>query len=138
MINVASRTGYSDAPKSARKHSHKKALRRHNRNEIIASATGFDCPQEEPTPSYDDLYCTVGFYVDFAVFKWDDGLDYNEDGTAYQDDAPGEHPHSYHHERADADAMVTRLLLAGVNPSRLRVAEDVWVPEWEACRIPNR
>jgi hypothetical protein len=75
--------------------------------------------------------------VPFIVFMWNDGLDYNEDGTSYQDDAPGDYPHSHHKTRKDAEIAVAYLENAGVNPNNLRISEDVLVPAWSVEHDPH-
>ena len=44
--------------------------------------------------------------VPFAVMRWDDGLDYNEDGTSYQDSPPEWYLAGAFDTRADAEQFI--------------------------------
>ena len=59
------------------------------------------------------------------------------DGTSYQDDCPGDHPHSYHLTRKDAEIMAAILEDGGCEANRITIVEGFWVPFWDAHRIPK-
>lgn len=139
MIDVAIRFSYTDTPKAIRKHASKKVRRRENTARI---AEALLASVEEPTPTAQDHYYPAldgaPVKVAAAILIWDDGLDYNMDGTAYQDDAPGDYPHSYHHSRRDAEIMAAYLEDGGCDPKRISIVEGFWVCPWDTDRIPPR
>jgi hypothetical protein len=138
MLKVATRFRYSGTPKGILKHAAAKARRRQSIKEIRDSLFA---SIEEPTPTSQDHYYPAldgaPRKVAAAVLIWDDGLDYNMDGTAYQDDAPGDHPHSYHHTRKDAEIMAMILEDGGCDPARITIVEGFWVAPWDTDRIPR-
>jgi hypothetical protein len=67
----------------------------------------------------------------YAVTVYDDGLDYDADGNSYPDDAPGHHPHSYHHTRRSAEIEAAWLQHHGTEAWRITIAEDIHVAPWE-------
>ena len=69
-----------------------------------------------------------------AVLVWDDGLDYDPDGTPHRDDAPGYWPHSYHQTIRGAEVTQCHLEAAGVAPGRVLIVDGYAVPEWDADR----
>lgn len=139
MIDVAIRFSYTDTPKAIRKHASKKVRRRENTARI---AEALLASVEEPTPTAQNHYYPAldgaPVKVAAAILVWDDGLDYNMDGTSYQDDYPGDHPHSYHHTRKDAEWMAAILEDGGCEPNRITIVENFWVPFWDVGRIPAR
>lgn len=137
MPIVTNRFSFHDTPKSLIKNSHKTRLRRDNA-EKIAEALIAQLPEPEK-PNYDkhDYGTEQAIRVPAAVLVWDDGLDWNLDGTPYQDDYPGEHPHSYHRSLKDAEMEAGWLEHTGTDPRRIRVVENYWVPFWDAHRIPS-
>lgn len=136
MSRVANRHRYSDTPKTLVKHSHRKNLRRQDRREVVDSLT--DTLVETPVPAPALLETPEYVRVPFVLLAWDSGLDWNLDGTSYQDDAPGDFPHSYHLTREDAEREQAWLEHCGSDPHDLRVASGFWVPFWDAHRIPGR
>jgi hypothetical protein len=57
--------------------------------------------------NYSDL-SGVGISIPFAVMGWDEGLDYNEDGTAYQDSPPCECVDGAFETREEAEANLLK------------------------------
>ncbi len=134
MNDVAIRSMLTTATKPIRKHASKKARRRHDIEETVDSLlASIDEPE---TPDYPED--PLDQQAPFCVMVWDDGLDYNEDGTSYQDDCPGDWPHSYHLTRKDAETAVAYLEHSGCEPHRITIVENFWVPHWDAKRIPER
>ncbi len=135
MIDVATRFTYSDTPKATIKHASRKARRRQDieevRDSLLASIDEVTFTPAIPKP-------VTPPRVAATVFVWDDGLDYNIDGTSYQDSPPGDFPHSYHHSRKDAEVMAAYLENSGCEPWRITIVEDYLPPEWDAGRIPPR
>jgi hypothetical protein len=131
MLKVATRFRYKG---TILKHAAAKARRRQSIKEIRDSLLA-----SIDTPTSQDHYLDgVPQKVAAAVLIWDDGLDYDMDGTSYQDDAPGDHPHSYHHTRKDAEIMAMILEDSGCDPARITIVEGFWVAPWDIHRIPPR
>lgn len=139
MLKVATRFSYSDTPKAILKYAAAKVRRRQDIEEVRDSLLASIEPPELTSRNH--------YYPDFdsppqkvaaVVFIWDDGLDYNMDGTSYQDDIPGDYPHSYHHSRKDAEITAAYLENSGCDPNRITIIEDYWVPNWDTKRIPEK
>ena len=139
MVKVNPRFTHLDTPNDAIKHFTTKARRRQNveevRDSLLASV-------EESAPvnrseNHSDIDGAPQ-RVAAAVLIWDDGLDYNMDGTSYQDDAPGDFPHSYHHSLKEAQIAVAYLENGGCDPERITIVEDFLVSPWDVARIPLR
>lgn len=133
MIKLTSKR-YSDNLKSIIKHAVKKTLRRTDRREILAQVTDTLKPTAPRLTTYVPYNAPKRV---IAVLVWDNGLDYNLDGTAYQDDAPGDYPHSYHLTRKDAEVMAAYLENGGCEANRITIVEGFHVPEWDENRIPQ-
>lgn len=137
MPIVKNRHSYSDTPKSLIKASNAVRLRRDNADKI-AEALIAELPEPEPFDYEKHFYgAEQDILVPFAVFVWDDGLDYNMDGTPYQDDCPGDIPHTYHRSLKAAEMEAGWLEHTGTDPRRISIVQNYWVPFWETHRIPS-
>ena len=68
--------------------------------------------------------------VPFAVMAWDNGLDYDGDGNAWQDSPPCEYVFSAHHNRDSAENELRRM--QGLCPnSRFWLQENHICPDYE-------
>lgn len=118
------------------KNGHKKALRRLDRLAVI----GLDDPDLLPlevSEWYPDAYGPEeeDGIAPFALLVWDNGLDYNMDGSSYQDSPPDYFQHSYHLTRKDAE--VAAAYLEDRDPTLdFMIQKDVHVPFWDKHRIP--
>lgn len=74
-------------------------------------------------------------YVPFVVMLWDDGLDYDEDGNAYFDDAPGWFTHTCHRTLKGAEIEMAWLEHHGITNDK-HLAKDAWIPRWELKSHP--
>jgi hypothetical protein len=72
----------------------------------------------------------------WVVYIWDDGMDYDLDGTAYRDDAPGDWPHSYHATEKGAQQEAAYLEHYGCNPRNITVAWGWTEPYLEKPILP--
>lgn len=137
MPTVTNRHSYSNTRKSLIKNSHKVRLRRDNTRKIEEGIESL----VEPETHHDEIDAFLNTpeftLVPAAVLVWDDGLDYNLDGTSYQDDCPGDYPHSYHRSLKDAELEAAWLEYTGCDPRNIRIAQHFWVPDWDARRIPR-
>lgn len=139
MAAMITRISYDDAPKQVIKHAANKARRREDRDTIQGNDDNQTPLPETYFPCYQHFPEHKEYIkVPFALLIWDDGLDYNMDGTSYQDDCPGDHPHSYHLTRESAE--MEQDWLEHTNPGRdprdFTIVADFWVPFWDAHRIP--
>ncbi len=66
----------------------------------------------------------------WLVFVWEDGLDYNEDGTPYQDDAPGDFCASHHRTRKGAEAEAAWMEHHGISADRISIRWG-WTSEYD-------
>jgi hypothetical protein len=70
--------------------------------------------------------------VPYCVSLWHDGLDYDEEGNAYQDEYPEFIPHTYHRTLKDAETEAAWLIERGVASDRVDIGKDgYWIDEWE-------
>jgi hypothetical protein len=83
-----------------------------------------------------DAYAEELTFAPFAVFIYDDGMDYNEDGTAYMDDYPGDWLHSCFNSRRGAEMEACWLERHGVASNRITIVEGHWLADWEAKSHP--
>jgi len=67
--------------------------------------------------------CTL---IPFAVLTWDDGLDYDEEGNAWQDSPPCEYVWSAHRSLAAAEASLAKMEKISKN--------SYWLVENYMCR----
>lgn len=142
MLKAPTRFTYSDTPKSILKHNTNKNRRRQDADEVADSLLAGidDTPDIQLTSWERDCYGPLPQKVAAILYVWDSGLDWNDDGTPYQDDAPGYFPHSYHHSVEDAEAMAARLFpgkeASEVGEGDWHIARDAWVVGWDTDRIP--
>lgn len=76
-----------------------------------------------PWEDYEPFQC-------YLVLVWDDGLDYDADGNAYQDDAPGYHCASHHRTQKGAEAEAAWMEHHGIKASRIAIQYG-WTSEYD-------
>jgi len=137
MVAIANRRRFS---KTTIKNAHKTALRRASKQEINIWLQ----PEPEAAPDRKparlrpyELTAHDDVLIPFVVFMWNDGLDYDDDGTPYMDDAPGDVVHSHHLTRKEAEIAAAHLEDAGCNPRDIRIAERLLVPAWSVAHDPR-
>lgn len=124
----------SDTPKEWIKKANKKALRKQSR--FLLAGKDDNQIQFKNDTVIVEVEVEEVVKAPFAVLIWDDGLDYNMDGTSYQDDAPGSIPHSYHFDRKAAEAEVAWLEHRGCDPSNIQIVTGLVVPPWHRKLMP--
>jgi hypothetical protein len=72
--------------------------------------------QGYPWDNFEPQWCWV-------VYVWNDGLDYDDEGNAYQDDAPDYHVSSYHLTQKGAEVEAAHWEDRGIKAHNIRVCE---------------
>lgn len=73
--------------------------------------------QGYPWENFEPQYC-------WTVLVWSDGLDYDADGNAYQDEPPDYFPASYHRTQKGAEQEAAYLEHHGIKAHRIIVQEQ--------------